>query len=200
MKNETEPNNDTSKTNNAPRHVETVTVETDKVATTTDETTITAAPINNEMPGGVVILPLPTRPITPVNIHPKDKIVETTDTPNPREIETPNEKNMQNKLFAQTVSHPKEKPSLKRCSVLLNKLSATDLKRLCKQKIPCTDSGNPDPHTPVETCYQTRSSVKLKQERHGTLPRSVSANVSYEIKSASSEEDKSPAAKKRNKL
>ena len=79
----------------------------------------------------------------------------------------------------------KKTHSLTRCSVTLNKLSELDLKRMCNQKAPHTESGKPDSGVLVESRYQTRSSVKPKQENHSRLPRTVSANVSYEITSAS---------------
>ena len=70
---------------------------------------------------------------------------------------------------------------------------------MCNQKAPHTESGKPDSGVLVESRYQTRSSVKPKQEHHSRLPHTVSANVSYEITSASSDDDKSPTAKKRMK-
>ena len=90
--------------------------------------------------------------------------------------------------------------SLTRCSVTLNKLSELDLKRMCNQKAPRTESGKPDSGVLVESRHQTRSSVKPKQENHSRLPCTVSANVSYEITNASSDDDKSPTAKKCMKL
>ena len=200
VKNETELNNVTLNTNNIPQYVETDAVETNKTMTTANVTTSTAASTNSETPGGVVILPLPTCPVTPKNIHPEKKTVETTEAPNPNELETLNDKNSQNKPLVQLEKSPKQKLPMKRCSVLLDRLSATKVKKLCKQKIPSTDIENPDPSTPVETRYRTRSSLKPKHARQGRLPRSVSTNVSYEISGASSEEDKSPAPKRHNKI
>ena len=92
----------------------------------------------------------------------------------------------------------KQKLPMKRCSVVLDRLNATKVNKLCKQKILSTDIKNPS--TPVETRYRTRSSLKPKQARLGRLPRSVSTNVSYEISGASSEEDKSPAPKRHKKI
>ena len=153
VKNEIELNNVTPNTNNIPRHVETDTVEMNKATTTADETTSTATSTNSETPGGVVILPLPTHPVTPKNIHPKNKTVETTEAPNPSKLIKLNDKNSQNKPLVQLEKCPKQKLPMKRCSVLLDRLNATEVKKLCKQKIPNTDIENPDPSTPVETRY-----------------------------------------------
>ena len=93
VKNETELNNVTLISNNIPRYVETDAVETNKSTTTANVTTSVATSTNSEIPGGVVILPLPTHPVTPKNIHPERKTVETTKAPNPNELETLNDKN-----------------------------------------------------------------------------------------------------------
>ena len=52
------------------QHVETTTVETTTVETTAARSTIIATPTIDEPPGGVVILPLPSHPTTPVNTYP----------------------------------------------------------------------------------------------------------------------------------
>ena len=71
---------------------------------------------------------------------------------------------------------------------------------MCNQIGARTESGKPDPGLRVESCYQTRSRVKHKRERQSRLPRTASANVTYEITSASSDDDKSPTTTKRMKL
>ena len=80
-KNTTSLNNEPPDTNESPRHVETTTVETYTVETTAAESTIIATPTIDETPGGLVILPLPSHPTTPVNTHPMNKIVETVEEP-----------------------------------------------------------------------------------------------------------------------
>ena len=163
-------------------------VETDKV-----ETIISTTPAINTMPGGVVILPLPPRPITPVNVYPTNKIVETTvDPPSPKD-ETVSAKNNHGRTCAQTTSNSKDTTSLNRCS-------EAELKRICYQKTADSGTVNNDCGVSVETCYHTRSSVKPKPDRQSRLPRTVSANASYEITSASSDDDRSPTAKKGIKL
>ena len=68
-------------------------METDTVETTAAEPTIIATPTIDETPGGVVILPLPSHPTTPVNTHPMNKIVETVEEPILGEVETSADKN-----------------------------------------------------------------------------------------------------------
>ena len=188
-------NNEPPNTSEDPQHVETTTVETDTVETTAAESTTIATPTIDETPGGVVILPLSSRPTTPVNTHPMNKIVETAEEPILGEVETSAVKNKCDNPHVQ-----EKKTSLTRCSVTLNKLSESDLKKMCNQKEPRTESGKPDPGVLVESHYQTRSRMKPKLERHSRLPRTVSANVSYEITSTSSDDNKSPTTKKRMKL
>ena len=180
--------------------METTTVETDKVETTAAVATTIATPTINETPGGVVILPLPSRPTTPLNTHPMNKIVETGEEPSLSELETSANNNKRGNPHVQGISWVKKTPSLTRCSVKLNKLSELDLKRMCNQIETRTESGKPDPGLPVKSRYQTRSSVEHKRERQSRLPHTASANVSYEITSASSDDDKSPTTKKRVKL
>ena len=55
------------KENNLTRNVETQAVETSPESNPTDTST----------PGGVIILPLPSCPVTPLNVHPKNKKMET---------------------------------------------------------------------------------------------------------------------------
>ena len=186
--------------NESSRHVETTTVETTTVETTAAGSTIIATPTIDEPPGGVVILPLPSRPMTPVNTHPMNKIVETVKETTPSKVETSADKNEQGNQHVQELSWSKKTPSLIRCSVKLRKLTESDFKKLCNKSETCTENGKPDPGVLVGICYQTRSSVKHKQERQSRLPRTASAHVSYENTSASSDDDKSPITKKRLKL
>ena len=101
---------------------------------------------------------------------------------------------------AQTTSNLKDTTSLNRCIVILNKLSEAELKRICNQKTAHSGTGNNDCGVSVETRYHTGSSIKPKPDRQSRLPQIVSANVSYEITSASSDVDRSPTAKKCIKL
>ena len=83
----------------------------------------------------------------------------------------------------------------------LAKLTDKDLQRLCGQPIVTGVDSKQDVEMHVETSYKTRSSVRPKPDHKGRLPQSVSLNVSYELKdSVSSEDDKSPVAKKRNNM
>ena len=182
------------------RHVETTTVETDTVETITAVSTTIAVPTIDETPGGVVILPLPTRPTTPLNTYPMNKTVETVEEPSLSEVETSANNNKRGNPHVPGTNWVKKTPSLTRCIVKLNKLSESDLKRMCNQIETCTESGNPDHGLLVESRYQTRSSMEHKRVRQSRLPRTASANVSYEITSASSDDDKSPTTNKRMKL
>ena len=182
------------------RHMETTTVETTTVETTAARSTIIATPIIDKPPGGVVILPLSSHPTTPVNTYPMNKIVETVEETSPSKVETSADKNEQGNLHVQKLSWSKRTPSLTRCSVKLRKLTESDLKKMCNKRETRTENGKPDPGVLVGICYQTRSSVKHKQERQSRLPCTASANVSYENTSASSDDDKSPITKKHLKI
>ena len=138
------------------RHVETTTVETDTVETITAVSTTIAVPTIDETPGGVVILPLPTCPTTPLNTHPMNKTVETVEEPSLSEVETSANNNKCGNPHVQGTSWVKKMPSLTRCSVKLNKLSESDLKRMCNKIETRTESGNPNPGLLVESRYQTR--------------------------------------------
>ena len=193
-------NRNSTTLNENSRHVETTTVETNTVETAAAGSTTIATPTIDEPPGGVVILPLPSCPTTPVNTYPVNKIVETVEETSPSEVETSADKNKHGNLHVQGISWFKKTPSLTRCSVKLKKLNESDLKKMCNKKETRTENGKPDPGVLVGSCYQTRSSVKHKQERQSRLPCTASANVSYENTSASSDDDKSPTTKKRMKL
>ena len=182
------------------RHVETTTVETTTVEITAARSTIIATPTIDKPPGGVVILPLPSQPTTPVNTYPVNKIVETVKETTPSKVETSANKDEQGNQHVQELSWSKKTPSLIRCSVKLRKLTESDLKKMCNKSETRTENGKPDPGVLVGICYQTRSSVKHKQERQSRLPRTASAHVTYENTSASSDDDKSPITKKRLKL
>ena len=193
-------NRNTTSLNKDSRHVETTTVETDTVETIAAVSTTIVTPPVNKTPGGVVILPLPSRPTTPLNTHPMNKTVVTVEEPSLSEVETSANNNKRGNPHVQEISWVKKTPSLTRCSVKLNKLSESDLKRMCNQIETCTENGKPDPGLLVESHYQTRSSVEHKQKRLSRLPRTASTNVSYEITSASSDDDKSPTTNKCMKL
>ena len=60
-------NRNTTSLNKDSRHVETTTVETDTVETTAAISTTISVPTIDKTPGGVVILPLPLHPTTPLN-------------------------------------------------------------------------------------------------------------------------------------
>ena len=118
---------------NLPRNVETKAVEMPPESNPADTTT----------PGGVIILPLPPCPVTPLNVHPKNKKVKTG-------VETPNSQNDAqtnkiNQVETTKTNHVEmitttEKRQLKtnivlnKCAVKLTKLSNEDVKRLCKPK------------------------------------------------------------------
>ena len=169
------------------------------VVTALIETTALADPAGegNLPPWGVVISPLPPRPVTPINLHPANK---TTD-PAVSELDKRQTEKldcMEDKNLAEKNVVPMDKRT-KLCSVRLTKLTKQDIHRLCNT------SSAPAPRTVVETHvetpYRTRSRVRTKSERQNWLPRSVSLNVSYELgDSVSSEDDKSPAAKKRKNI
>ena len=86
-------------------------------------------------PGGVIILPLPSHPVTPLNVHPENRKVETvgelptsqsgTSTDKTNHVETAN---------VPTSTSLKENVVLNKCSVKLTKLSNEDVNRLCGQK------------------------------------------------------------------
>ena len=138
-------NRNTTSLNENSRHVETTTVETNTVETTAARSTTIATPTIDEPPGVVVILPLPLRPTTLVNTHPMNKIVETVEELSLSEVETSANKNKHGNPHVQGIRWVKKTPSLTRCSVKLNKLNESDLKRMCNKKETCTESGKPDP-------------------------------------------------------
>ena len=153
-------------------------------------------------PGSIIILLLPSGPVTPLNVHPENRKVKTggelptsqsgTSTDKTDCVETAN---------IPTSSSLKENVELNKCAVKWTKLSTEDVKQLCGQKT--TSRGTPTTEfaTCVETHYRTRSSVKPKPDYQKRLPHSVSLNVSYEQDdSANSENDKSPVTKKCTKL
>ena len=122
-------------------------METATVEMTTQTVTKTADQDENTPPRGVVITPLPSCPVTPLNIYPANETREAVETK------------------------------------------------------PTPSSTVQNGETPVETSYRTRSSVKPKPDHKNRLSHSVSLNVSYELEdSVSSEDDKSPVAKKRTKM
>ena len=98
--------------NESSRHVETTTVETTTVETTAARSTIIATPTIDKPPRGVVILPLPSRPMTPANTYPMNKIVETVKETTPSKVETSADKNEQGNQHVQELSWSKKTPSL----------------------------------------------------------------------------------------
>ena len=86
-------------------------------------------PTDKTTPGGVIILPLPSCPVTPLNVHPENRKVETggelpisqsgTSTDKTDCVETAN---------VPTSTSLKENVVLNKCSVKLTKLSNEDVK------------------------------------------------------------------------
>ena len=101
------------------------------------EMTPESNPADTTTPGGVVILPLPPCPVTPLNVHPENKMVETG-------VETPTSQNDTqtdkiNQVETTKTDHVEmttttEKRQLKtnivlnKCAVKLTKLSNEDVK------------------------------------------------------------------------
>ena len=193
------------KENNLTQNVETKAVEMAAV-----ETSPESDPADTSTPGGVIILPLPSRPVTPLNIHPENKKVKTgsktptshsdTITDKTDQVET---KETEHVKMTTTTKSGQLIPNiiLNKCAVKLTKLSTEDVKRLCGQKPISKSIPKTAPAAVVETHYRTRLSMRPKTKHDNRLPRSASLNVSYEQEgNPSSEDDKSPVAKKRIKL
>ena len=193
------------KENNLTRNVETQAVEMAAV-----ETSPESDPPDTSTPGGVIILPLTSCPVTPLNIHPENKKVETgfetptshsdTHTDKNDQVETTKTDHVETTTTTKS-SQLKTNIVLNKCAVKLTKLSKEDVKRLCRQKPISKSIPKTAPAAGVETHYRTRSSMRPKTKHDNRLPHSVSSNVSYEQEgNLSSEDDKSPVAKKRIKL
>ena len=126
------------KENNLTRNVETKAVEMAAV-----ETSPESDPADTSTPRGVIILPLPSCPVTPLNIHPENKKVETgsktptshsdTITYKTDQVETKETKHVE---MTTTTKSGQLRPDivLNKCAVKLTKLSTEDVKRLCGQK------------------------------------------------------------------
>ena len=153
-------------------------------------------------PGSIIILPLPSHPVTPLNVHPENRKVETGgELPTSQSGTSTNKTDCVETTNIPTSSSLKENVVLNKCAVKLTKLSTEDVKQLCGQKTTSRGTLTIEFATCVETHYRKRSSVKPKPDHQNRLPCSVSLNVSYEQDdSANSEDDKSPVAKKCTKL
>ena len=114
------------KDNNLPQNVETKAVEMTPESNPADTTT----------PGGVVILPLPPCPVTPLNVHPKNKKVETgvetptsqnnTQTDKINQVETTKTDHVE--MTTTTEKRQLKTNILNKCAVKLIKLSNEDVK------------------------------------------------------------------------
>ena len=185
-------------------------VETQAVGTAAVETSSENNPADTSTPGGVIILPLPSCPVTPLNIHPENKKVETgTETPTSQsdthtdktdQVETTKTNHVEMTTTTKN-SELKTNTVLNKCTVKLTKLSREDVKQLCRPKPISKSNPTTEPAADVETHYRTRSSMRPKTKRKNRLPHSVSSNVSYEQEgNLSSKDDKSPVSKKCIKL
>ena len=186
-----------SKWNNLTHNVETQVVEMTVVETSPESDLI-----DTMTPGGVIILPLPSHPVTPLNVHPENKKVETGGELPTSQSDTSTDKNDHVETTNIPISSSlKVNVVLNKCAVTLTKLSNEDVKWLCGQKTTSRGTSMTELTTCVETHYRTRSSMKPKPDHQNWLPHSISLNVSYEQDgSPSSEDDKSPVAKKCTKL
>ena len=185
-------------------------METQAVEMVAVETSPESDPADTSTPGGVIILPLPSHPVTPLNIHPENRKVETgfeiptshsdTHTDKTDKVETTKTDHVEMTTTTKS-SQLKTNIVLNKCAVKLTKLSKEDVKRLCRQKPISKSIPKTAPTAGVETHYRTTSSMRPKTKHDNRLPHSVSSNVSYEQEgNLSSEDDKSPVAKKRIKL
>ena len=158
------------KENNLTRNVETQAVETAAV-----EMSPESDPADTSTPGGVIILRLPSCPVTPLNIYPENKKVETGFETPTSHSDTHTDKNDQVEMTTATKSSQlKTNIVLNKCAVKLTKLSKEDVKRLCRQKPISKSIPKTAPAAGVETHYRTRSSVRPKTKRDNRLPCSVS--------------------------
>ena len=112
-------------------------VETQAVEMAAVETSPESDPADTSTPGGVVILPLPSRPVTPLNIHPENKKVETVfETPTSQsDTHTDKTDQVQTTKTDHVETTTKTKSSqlktnivLNKCAVKLTKLSTEDVK------------------------------------------------------------------------
>ena len=120
------------KENNITRNVETKAVEM-----VVEETSSESNPVDTSTPGGVVILPLPPCPVTPLNIHPENKTAETgTETPTSQSdthtdktnlVETTKTNHVEMTTTTKN-SDLKTNTVLNKCVVKLTKLSREDVK------------------------------------------------------------------------
>ena len=116
-----------SKENNLTRDVETHAVE---MSPESD-------PVDTSTQGGVIILPLPSHPVTPLNIHPENKKVETgfetptsqsdTHTDKTDQVETTKTDHVETTTITKS-SLLKTNVVLNKCAVKLTKLSNEDVK------------------------------------------------------------------------
>ena len=133
------------------------------VETTMVETTTQTEPADIMPPGGVVISPLPSRPVSPLNLHPINKTVETERIdPSSHSAISTSKPNHVEMITAPTNYSLETKALLNKCGVKLAKLSDKDVKRLCGKRATSGDLQKIECDTSVETPYRTRSSVKPK--------------------------------------
>ena len=106
------------------------------------ETSPESDPADTSTPGGVIILPLPLCPVTPLNIHPVNKKVETGFETPTSQSDTHTDKTDQGETTktdhvemttATKSSQLKTNNVLNKCAVKLTKLSKEDVKQLCRQ-------------------------------------------------------------------
>ena len=113
-----------SKENNLSRNVETQVVEMTVVEMSPD------SDLADKMtPGSIIILPLPSCPVTPLNVHPENRKVETGRELPTSQIGTSTDKTDRVETAdIPTSSSLKENVVLNKCAVKLTKLSTEDVK------------------------------------------------------------------------
>ena len=94
-------------------------------------------PTDTSTPGGVIILPLPSCPVTPLNVHPENKKMETgfetptsqsdTHTDKTNQVETTKTDHVEMTTTTKN-SQLKTNIILNKCAVKLTKLSSEDVK------------------------------------------------------------------------
>ena len=104
-------------------------VETQVVEMTVVETSPESDLVDIMTPGGIIILPLPSRPVTPLNVHPENRKVETGgELPTSQSDTSTNKTDHVETTNIQTSSSLKANVVLNKCAVKLTKLSNEDVK------------------------------------------------------------------------
>ena len=104
-------------------------METQVVETTVVEMSPDSDLADKTTPGGIIILPLPSRPVTPLNVHPENRKVETGGELPTSQSGTSNDKTDHVETAnIPTSTSPKENVVLNKCTVKLTKLSNEDVK------------------------------------------------------------------------